>query len=133
MAKKPTKTKAAKPAPEITEDKVSITESDIVVVSPEDVKDAMDKVNTDLAEDTPTDNIEQTIDIIESAVNEVSSIEADINRSVENLNKASENEDNVVKAAEQAMTEAKECEDRIKKIEKANYNFTNFWNGQSIY
>ena len=133
MAKKPTKTKAAKPAPEITEDKVSITESDIVVVSPEDVKDAMDKVSTDIAEDTPTDNIEQTIDIIESAVNEVSSIEADINRSVENLKKASENEDNVVKAAEQAMAEAKECEDRIKKIEKANYNFTNFWNGQSIY
>lgn len=133
MAKKPTKTKAAKPAPEITEDKVSITESDIVVVSPEDVKDAMDKVSTDIAEDTPTDNIEQTIDIIDSAVNEVSSIEADINRSVENLKKASENEDNLVKSADQAMAEAKECEERIKMIEKANYNFTNFWNGQSIY
>ena len=136
MAKKETKTSTTKKSSkekQVNEIPAPNQVSDAVVVTPEDEKAAIEDVRTENPRGDIEGTIETNIEAIESTTTEVQDIENELMESQENFEMASKEEDNVLKAAEQAMEEAKACEEKIKKVEKNNYNFTNFWNGQCIY
>ena len=136
MAKKETKTSTTKKSSkenQVNEIPAPNQVSDAVVVTPEDAKAAIEDVSTEIPRGDIEGTIETNIEAIESTTTEVQDIENELMESQENFEMASKEEDNVLKAAEQAMEEAQACEEKIKKAEKNNYNFTNFWNGQCIY
>ena len=136
MAKKETKTSTTKKSSkekQVNEIPAPNQVSDAVVVTPEDAKAAIEDVSTEIPREDIEGTIETNIEEIESTSMTVQNIENELMESQENFEMASKEEDNVLKAAEQAMEEAKACEEKIKKVEKNNYNFTNFWNGQFIY
>lgn len=136
MAKKETKTSTTKKSSkenQVNEIPVPNQVSDAVVVTPEDAKAAIEDVSTEIPREDIEGTIETNIEEIESTSMTVKDIENELMESQENFEMASKEEDNILKAAEQAMEEAKACEEKIKKVEKNNYNFTNFWNGQCIY
>lgn len=136
MAKKETKTSTTKKSSkekQVNEIPAPNQVSDAVVVTPEDAKAAIEDVSTEIPREDIEGTIETNIEEIESTSMTVKDIENELMESQENFEMASKEEDNILKAAEQAMEEAKACEEKIKKVEKNNYNFTNFWNGQCIY
>lgn len=136
MAKKETKTSTTKKSSkekQVNEIPAPNQVSDAVVVTPEDAKAAIEDVSTEIPREDIEGTIETNIEEIESTSMTVQDIENELMESQENFEMASKEEDNILKATEQAMEEAKACEEKIKKVEKNNYNFTNFWNGQCIY
>lgn len=136
MAKKETKTSTTKKSSkenQVNEIPVPNQVSDSVVVTPEDAKAAIEDVSTEIPHEDIEGTIETNIEEIESTSMTVQDIENELMESQENFEMASKEEDNILKAAEQAMEEAMACEEKIKKVEENNYNFTNFWNGQCIY
>ena len=122
MAKKETKTSTTKKSSkenQVNEMPAPNQVSDAVVVTPEDAKAAIEDVSTEIPREDIEGTIETNIEEIESTTTAVQDIENELMESQENFEMASKEEDNILKAAEQAMEEAKACEEKIKKVEKS--------------